>query len=115
VRIRGGIARAEGGGAGAGAGLWIRDFFGAGLPYAHVHSDTKKIRCPVLQIMNQGHRKKGMENRYRERGCGYVANCGFGGADGVLHTMSGSWDPTTFRDHQSAIRLITVPQHCTTN
>jgi hypothetical protein len=53
VRIRGGITRAEGGGAGAGAGLWIRDFFDAGLPYAHVHSDAKKIRCPVLQIMNR--------------------------------------------------------------
>jgi uncharacterized protein YbcC (UPF0753/DUF2309 family) len=28
-------------------------FFGAGLPYAHVHSDAKKIKCPVLQIMNR--------------------------------------------------------------
>ena len=50
MRIRGGIARAEGGGAG---GLRIRDFLGAGLPYAHVHRDTKKTRCPVFQITNR--------------------------------------------------------------
>lgn len=50
VRIRGEIARVEGGGAG---GLGIRDFFGAGLPYAHVHRDTKKTRCPVFQIKNR--------------------------------------------------------------
>lgn len=74
--------------------------------------------------LRKGHRREGMGNRYRERerGCGYVVNCGFGGADGVLHTMSGSWGPTAFRvspglsQHQSAIRLIViVPQHCTTN
>ena len=36
--------------------------------------------------MNQGHRKKGMGNRYRERGCGYVANCG-------LVELTGSYTP----------------------
>ena len=53
-----------------------------------------------------------MGNRYGERCCGYEVSCGFGGADGVLHTMSGSWGPSVLSFPRAVPSLKRDPLNC---